>query len=266
MRKFIVVIFPNETTGYEGARAFKQLNAEGSLTLYGMTIVAKNTEGTLSVVESADKGPLGTAVGTLTGGLIGLLGGPVGAVIGLGSGALIGSASDLFNLGVSADFIQEVSQELTPGKVAVIADADEEWVTPLDSRMEAIGGIVVREWRNDVEDELYLREVNARKAELAQLKAEIAQANEENRAKLKARMEEAQTRLKDSLDRANAWLDQRKEETEAKAQSLHEQAARAREDRRTKIDKRIADMREDYHRRAAKLEQARELTKEALLR
>src|SRR5579862_7641294 len=164
MRKFIVVIFPNETKAYEGTRAFQDLNAEGSLTLYGMSVVVKSADGTLSVKQAADQGPLGTASGMLAGALIGLLGGPVGAALGLGGGALIGGAFDLVNLGVSADFIQKVSQELTPGRAALITDVDEEWVTPLDTRMEAIGGVVVREWRTDFEDDQHQREVNARKA------------------------------------------------------------------------------------------------------
>jgi hypothetical protein len=196
--------------------------------------------------------------------LIGLIGGPVGMVIGLEGGALIGSLGDLYNLGVSADFVQTVSQELIPGRFALIADLDEEWVTPLDTRMEAIGGIVVREWRADVEDELYLREVNARKAELAELKAEFAHVREENRMKLKARIEDAQTRVQDSLDRAQAWLDQRGAETEAKIAALEEQAASATENTRAKIEKRTAEMRADYDRRAAKMKQSWELAKEAL--
>jgi uncharacterized membrane protein len=264
MRKYIVVIFPNETTAYEGARAFQELNGEGSLTLYGMTVVAKEADGTFSVKQYADEGPLGMAVGTLTGGLIGLLGGPVGVAIGLGGGALIGSVSDLFNVGVTADFIQEVSQELTPGRLAVIADVEEEWITPLDARMDDIGGIVVREWRADVEEELYLREVNARKAELAQLKAELAQVREENRAKLNARIAEAQARLDNALDRAQSSLNQRKAQTEAKVNALREKAATARDDVRAIIDERAAEMRQDYNRRVEKLQQARELAKEAL--
>lgn len=265
MRKFIVVILPSETAAYEGTRAFKELNAEGSLTLYGMTVVAKEADGTLSIKQAADQGPLGTAAGTLTGGLIGLIGGPVGVALGLGGGALIGSLSDLYNLGVSADFVQTVSQELTPGRFALIADVDEEWVTPLDTRMVAIGGIVVREWRADVEDALYLREVNARKAELAELKAEFTHAREENKAKLKARIEDAQAKLQDSLDRAQTWLEQRGAETEAKIKALEEQAVKTRDKAKTKIDQRIAEMREDYRWRAEKLTQARELTKEALM-
>jgi len=101
MSKFIVVIVPDETKAYEGSKALRELHAEGSLTLYGMAIVAKTADGKLSVKQSVDEGPLGTAVGSLSGGLIGLLGGPVGAAIGLGAGALLGSLRDLHQLGVS---------------------------------------------------------------------------------------------------------------------------------------------------------------------
>ena len=181
MRKFIVTVFSNETAAYDGTRAFQALDNEGSITLYGITVLARDAEGKLSTKTTADQGPLGTAVGTLAGGLIGLIGGPVGAAIGLGTGALIGSVSDMFNLGVSSDFVEAAAEAISPGKAAVIADVDEEWVTPLDSRMEALGGIVVREGRSDVEEDLYTRDVNALKAELAELKVEYAQAKEENK-------------------------------------------------------------------------------------
>ena len=82
MNKFVVAIFPDEATAYAGTRALKELDAEGSLNFYGMTVVAKDGSGKLSVKEAADQGPLGTAAGALAGGLIGLLGGPVGAAIG----------------------------------------------------------------------------------------------------------------------------------------------------------------------------------------
>lgn len=264
MRKFVVVIFPDETKAYEGTRAFQELDAEGSLTLYGMSVVIKGADGTLSLKRAADQGPLGTASGMLAGSLIGLLGGPMGAALGLGSGALIGGAFDLVNLGVSADFIQTVSQELTPGRAALITDVDEEWVTPLDTRMEAIGGVVAREWRTDFEDDQYQRELNARKAELAQLKAEFAQAREENRARLKSRIEEAQSRLHSAMDRANAWMAQRKHETEARAAALQERAANAGHIARSKTEQRVAELREDHHRRSEILKQAGELAKEAL--
>jgi uncharacterized membrane protein len=264
MNKFVVVIFPDEATAYAGTRALKELGAEGSLTLYGMCVVAKGASGQLSVKEAADQGPLGTAVGALAGGLIGLIGGPVGAAIGLGSGTLLGSLSDLFNLGVSATFVEEVSRELMPGMTAVVAEVDEEWVTPLDTRMAAIGGLVVRQARADVEDEQYEKEVAAYKAELAQLKAEYAQAREETRAKLNARIDQTQTKLQDTSARAQAWLNRQRQETEAKVQALQARAAREKAEARARTEQRSAEIRADYERRSAKLKQALALAKEAI--
>ncbi|HZT42414.1 MAG TPA: DUF1269 domain-containing protein [Chthonomonadaceae bacterium] len=264
MSKFIVVIFPNEKIAYEGTHALKELDAEGSLTLYSMAVVTQDTAGKLSVKQAADEGPLGTAVGSLAGGLIGLLGGPVGMAVGFAGGALVGSWGDLFHLGVSSKFLEEVSQKLTPGKVAVVADVDEDWITPLDTRMDALGGIVLREWRTDFEGELYEREVTARKAELAQLKAEFAQAREENKAKLRARIEEAQTKLKETRDQFQARVEQRQQEIGAKIQALQAQAAKGRSDARARHEERIAELHADHARRSTKLKQAMELTKEAL--
>ena len=46
--------------------------------------------------------------------------------------------------GVNAEFLDDVSAKLTPGKWAVVSEISEEWVTPVDTRMEALGGIVFR--------------------------------------------------------------------------------------------------------------------------
>jgi uncharacterized membrane protein len=262
--KFIVVIFPDETKAYEGTRALKELHAENSLTLYGVAVVAKQADGKLSVKQQADRGPLGIAVGALAGGLVGLLGGPIGAAIGLGGGALIGSVLDINNLGVSGDFLDRVSQDLTPGKVAVVAEVSEDWVTPLDTRMDALGGIVIRERRADVTDELAREKAAARKAELAHLKAEYAQTKAENKAKLKARIDEAQAKARAASDRIQARIDQLQEEIGAKIKAMEEQAGKARGDAKTKIEQRIAELRADDKRRSRELKQAWKLTKEAL--
>jgi uncharacterized membrane protein len=263
MSKFVVVIFPDETKAYEATRALKELHAEGSLTVYGTAVVAKDANAKLSVKQAADRGPLGLGVGALVGTLIGLLGGPVGAAIGYGSGALAGVMSDIYNAGVGVDFVNTVSEKLTPGKTAVIAEVAEDWVTPLDTRMEAIGGVVLRESRSDFEDEQIDKEVKARKAELAQLKTEFAKATAERKAKLKARMDEAQANLSAVAGRAQGRINQLQEQTQAQIKELQDQAKSATRDAKAKIDKQIADTQADYKRRSDKLKQAWELTKEA---
>jgi hypothetical protein len=49
---------------------------------------------------------------------------------------------DLNNARIGDDFIDDVRQQLLPGRFAVVADIQEDWTTPVDTRMEAIGGTV----------------------------------------------------------------------------------------------------------------------------
>src|SRR5208283_4950071 len=100
--------------------------------------------GTATVKQSNDQGPLGTLVGTSLGSLIGLLGGPVGLAIGASVGLVGGGLLDLDNARIGSDFIDDVSKQLAPGMFAVVAEIQEEWTTPVDLRMEAIGGKVFR--------------------------------------------------------------------------------------------------------------------------
>jgi uncharacterized membrane protein len=262
--KFIVVVFPDDTHAYEGTRALKDLHAEGSLTLYGLAVIAKNMEGEVSVREAADAGPLGTAVGALVGGLVGIIGGPIGGLAGAAGGALIGSLSDLFGFGIGADFLQKVSSELAPGKTALVAEVAENWTTPLDTRMEAQGGTVLRTWRADFEDEQIAREMAARRAELEQLKAEYAQAKEEVRAKLNTKIDQGKADLAKAENRAQARLEALEKETRAKISALEVQVTEVQADAREKINQRITALRTDYDARAAKLKQAWKLTQEAL--
>ena len=264
MSKFIVVVFPGETQAYKGSHALKELDAEGSLTLYGMAVVAQDAKGSISTREAVDIGPLGTAVGAVVGGLIGVIGGPVGSLAGAAGGALIGSVGDLFDYGVGEDFVEKVAAELAPGKAAVIAEIGEDWTTPLDTRMETFGGTVLRTWRADFEDDQIENEIAAERAELDELKAEHAQAKQEAKAKLAAKIEQTKANLKKSEDRARAKLDALHQETQAKIAALQKQFTGARDDARERINHRIAALRADYEKRTAKLKQARQLTKEAL--
>jgi uncharacterized membrane protein len=78
MDRMLVVVFDNESKAYEGKKALLQLDGEGSITAYAYAVVAKNSDGTTTVKQGDDSGPLGTLTGTALGSFIGLLGGPAG--------------------------------------------------------------------------------------------------------------------------------------------------------------------------------------------
>jgi hypothetical protein len=71
------------------------------------------------------------------------------------------------------------------------------------------------------------------------------QAEEERKAKLEARVDQARTKCKEAGDRAEARMDRLRQETEAKIEALQEQAAEAKADAKEKLDQRIAEVRAD---------------------
>src|SRR5215472_6643176 len=136
MNRMLVIVFDNESKAYEGKKALLELDSEGSISTYAYAVVTKNSDGTASVKQGDDTGPLGTLAGTTLGSLIGLLGGPAGVVLGATAGLSAGAAVDLHNARISDDFIDDVTKALVPNKVALVAEIEEDWTTPVDSRME----------------------------------------------------------------------------------------------------------------------------------
>jgi len=152
MEKMLVVIFDDESKAYEGSRALNQLDSEGSVTIHAEAVVTKNKDGTVTVKQTEGDFPIRTISGTAIGSLIGLLGGPAGLAVGALTGTMAGNLADLFVAGVDSDFLNDVSNVLTPGKYAIVADISEEWVTPVDTGMEGLNGVVFRTPRKSFED------------------------------------------------------------------------------------------------------------------
>jgi uncharacterized membrane protein len=264
MDRMLVMIFRTEAEAYRGATALRELDAEGSITLYSAAVIAKALDGSVSVKRAAEEGPAGTAVGLLTGSLLGLFAGPVGLAVAVGAGTLGGLMYDLARVGVNDSFLDEASRQLEPGKVAVVAEAWEEWVTPVDTRIEELGGTVLRRVRGEVIDAQIERDVKTLRTELASLRDEQSRALKEQRAKLDAKIERAKSELHAAQDRAKTALDAATREGDAKLRLLEERLGHARGDAKTKIDARIKATRTEYQRRSELLRQAWDLARQAV--
>jgi len=253
MEEMLVVVFDNEAKAYEGARSLNQLDNEGSITIHAESVIKKNADGTVSVLRTDGEFPVRTIGGTAIGALIGALGGPVGFGIGAVAGSFAGMMVDLYAAGVNTDFGSDVAAALTPGKCGVVADVSEEWVTPVDTRMEAVGGVVFRSLKSAIEDDLRARDVAELKQEIAQLKAEHAQAQAERKAKIQARIDSLNAKLQTKLEQARQRSEQIKAETEAKVQALQNRAAKAQGDAKKAFNDRVAQIRGQYEERSKKL-------------
>ena len=227
MDRMLVVVFDSESKAYEGKRALQQLDGEGSISVYAYAVLAKNADGTTSLKQGDDLGPIGTLLGTSFGSLIGLLGGPAGAAIGAAAGLGAGSAADLDNARIGADFIDDVAGELLPNRVALVAEIEEDWTTPVDTRMEAIGGTVFRRSLSEVKDTVDNEEVAAMKADLAQMKAESAKAHADRKAKLQEKINQLDSKIQAQLQRDKEKREAAEHQAQAKVQLLKAKAEAA---------------------------------------
>jgi len=248
MDKMLAVVFNDEKSAYEGARALLALEDEGSIELNSRAVIKKNAEGTVSQLRVDDGFPLRTLTGTALGSLIGILGGPVGIAVGFGTGTLVGLIGDIRASDVDTDFLTDVSTALTAGKYAVVADLDEEWVTPLDTRMEALGGVVFRTIKSAAEDDRRAREAAAWRAELDQLKAEHAKARSDRKAKLQAKIDQLRARLETRLQQDRARSKQATEAMQSRVDALQKKADQEKGDAKAAIEARISHLRQDMQR------------------
>ncbi len=253
MERMLVAVFNDEPKAYEGSHALNQLDREGSIAIHAESVIKKNADGTVTVKQSEDEFPIRTVGGTAIGSLIGLLEGPVGLGVGAVAGLLAGSIGDLHVAGVDAEFVDDVSATLTPGKCAVIAEVSEEWVTPVDTRIQALGGTVFRTAKKSVEDDQRARDVARLRAEIDQLRAEHARARADRKAKLQAEIDNLNGKLQAKLDQAKQRSEQIKSETEAKVQALQKKAEKAQGDIKATLDARVKRIREDYEQSEAKM-------------
>ena len=145
--KFMAAIFEDYERVEQGEQAVLSLKREGTLSVFGMAVVARGAAG-LSMME-APNGPSTEALTELLSELSAAVSALPGQPLGLMTD--LGSWGDLVDFGVTKNFIQTLANALLPGKAAVIAEIEEDWITPLDLRVEEIGGRIMRTWRSEFE-------------------------------------------------------------------------------------------------------------------
>jgi hypothetical protein len=191
----------------------------------------------------------------MIGALVGVFGGPTGVAVGMAGGGLFGSLVDLNNAGVGLDFLDEVGQMLEPGKTALVAEIDETWVTPVDTRMEELGGTVLRRARVDVEDAQIARDFAAANAELAAMETEWDQAVGEAKEKLRAKVDAARAKRDAAKARAKAKAEAIELEAKTKVKAFEERMGRAGDDLKAKLVERVAEIKSNHERRVASLKE-----------
>jgi uncharacterized membrane protein len=264
MNKMLVVVFDNESKASEGLNALRELDRNGDITLYATAVVSKDAYGKLTIKQAADKGPIGTATGFLTGSLIGLLGGPVGLAIGAGVGMVTGLAFDVSEDDTNVTFVDEVSDALAHGQTAIIAEIEEAWTIPLDTRFQSLGGIVFRRLRDEVAEDQLIRESEAIDAEFNAMKEELKESTEAGKARIRNAMAQLKAKAGFTIEQIERKMAESQSQLDAKVNKMEEQMKHAGETRKAKLQKRINTIKAEHKLRTEKLKQASKLVREAL--
>ena len=166
MNNMLMAVFDTAPQALQGVIDLNALHRAGGIKLFTTAVIAKDLSGEVSIKQASERELSGFAFGLLTGILIGTLGAPVGLAIGGSIGGLTGLIFDLAKAGVSADFLEEASQALAPGKTALLAEIDEAVEAPVDMKLVKLGGHVSRWPRSEFVDDQLIAELDRIEAEL----------------------------------------------------------------------------------------------------
>ena len=248
MDKLVAIVFPEQSAAREGVRVLYALDREGSIEVCTLRLIRKNEDGTVAQERIDDDfpPPSRTVTGLALGTVIGVLGGPLGLTAGVVAGSLIGLAADLYEVEVDIDFLSDVSAALRPGGYAVLAEIEEEKVTPVDVRMERLGGVVFRTVRSATVHENQIRGLERLRAQIDQLVAEHADARAERRKKLQHAIDGLRARLQLRLTHSQVRARQASDEAQARVQALKNRAQREQGDAKAALEARIARLRHNF--------------------
>lgn len=213
MNRMIVVVFSEASQAFEGRDALKSLDHEDSIALHAYAIITRKADGTIVDEEDHHAG-FGLPPGTSLRSLIDRFDKTTKVAISTAADVLApGAKQD--EARVVADFANEVSQQLTPGKFALVAEVDEEWTPWINLRMTELGGVVYRCPLSDVKDMAESAEITAMKADLAEMKAKYARARADRKAKLLEKINQLDAKIQQHLQKEK----ERRKATEVKDQA-----------------------------------------------
>lgn len=215
MTNIIIASFQTEAQAILASEKLSELELLGDITIYERVIVRKDLDGDAVVLQTDSTAGMRTVSGMAIGTLIGAIAGPVGMMIGMFSGTLSGAVLEADYFSFSEDFGAKAIEQLQPGKVAIIAEIDEDIELFVDAPLVALGATLVRtnvdyeydkysdEQIEDIDEEIAEERANIKSAVEAQ-KAKIQNRISSLKEKRRKRIEELKQKAKDTVEEIEA--------------------------------------------------------------
>jgi uncharacterized membrane protein len=260
MSRLVVAVFNNRDEALLAAGAIKELCQSGELLAYALTVIVNEMEKILvdeSMTEHLNK----TALGNTTRALIELLAEPYWHRIDKQS--IDEASTPIAAMGVEPTFIAEVTRQLSPGRAAIITEIEED-IALMANLVESSGGIVLDCTRSELIDLHIAQQLETMRRQIQNLEGRLAHASEDSKAGLKRELDVSRSKFNTIKNQARCHATTIRRETEAKIVCLQEHAAKAKGERRAKLERVAEEVRVDYVNRATKLSFAWRIAGEAL--
>jgi uncharacterized membrane protein len=146
MDNYISVVFSNDQKAFDGLHALWRLDGTGDVTVHGAAVLHRDNFGDVQVATKQTDPGVRTAIGVAAGAAAG---------VGAAAGGFVGLTADAVKSGEHEEAAYESGFVLQNGQSAVVAEVSEDWTTPVDTAMTALGGMVFRRPKSSVRDDSF---------------------------------------------------------------------------------------------------------------
>ena len=174
----------------------KELDSQGSVAVRGAAVVARESDGKITIKDQfGQESYEDTAGGGLLGLLVGVLGGPIGVLVGGATGVIVGSLFDDDDDDNTRSVLGDMSKSIRVGPPGLLAEVSEQTPAAVDAVMAHLHGSVVR--RSAADDELELATAeDAQRAAKKKARQELREArHEKHREDVDAKVAELKAKL-----------------------------------------------------------------------
>lgn len=130
-----IAAYSDESAAQEDWDGLKQLAKDKIITIDGLVLVSRDTDGKIHVKDNAHEAGLGAAIGAVGGAIVGLIFPPsilAAAVVGGGIGAGAGAITDRVQ---KRQIKADLEDVLVPGSSGIVAIFEERWVAEVEKAL-----------------------------------------------------------------------------------------------------------------------------------
>ena len=237
MENIVVSTFSDARSASDALKVLKELDQLGDITIYNMVMIRKTGEEHIEFLyhEGPDTRDLPVAGGA-AGALIGVIGGPIGMALGMLTGVMIGAIDEDDTDSFSEDFLNKTGGQLSEGSIAIILDVEEDNEVMINSYLEPLNGATTRTNIADEYDKYDEEQWEELNKQIDDAEHELDHAREEDKAAIKAKIENLKKKEKERREKIKARAAITKEHLQNKIKELDQKLKTSDEKLKTKLE------------------------------